>query len=88
MTKYRAIFEIEVEFQVDPAAISRVLNNEDNWKGTFYNLDEEGVIEMLAYNCGIRDRDISDLDGWSDLPATALKVTSNEATLLEYTDVP
>jgi hypothetical protein len=87
MIKYRATFEVEVEFEVDPAAIDRVLNNEDDWAGSFYDLDEEGVVEMLAYNCGIMDRSISDLDGWSDLPDSALKVIDVNNALRDYVKV-
>ena len=64
----------------DPRVIDRVLNNEDNWQGTFYRFTTaEEVIAHLAYNYVSNGRTVNSLDGWADLPASA--VTYNEGPI-------
>lgn len=57
----------------DPDVIDRVVNNVENWQGTYYRMTTaDEVLDHLAYNCianGIKDA--SRLEGWADLPAGA-----------------
>lgn len=64
---YRATFAVEVEITVPEIAIRRVLDNHDDWRQQFYDLDERGVIEMLARCCGIYGSRLHQLDGWADI---------------------
>lgn len=79
--KYRvqAFIEIEVEI-ANPNVLARVLENHndagepvefgeglDGWRDNLYDLDEDGVIEMLAYNIALHHRPLHTLDGWGDL---------------------
>lgn len=65
---YRASFSVEVEITVPEEAVTRVLENKDGWRDQFYDLDERGVVEMLARNCGIWELKLRQLDGWADMP--------------------
>lgn len=84
--KYEVGLYMTVEVEVnDQSVIDRCVDNHDDsgvsqpdergsggWRNTFYKLDtEEKVLEMLAYNFGVRDSRLSQLDGWADLPDSA-----------------
>jgi hypothetical protein len=64
---YEADFHVHVTITVPEEAVTRVLENEDGWQDTYYKLDEEGVVEMLARCCGIQNSALHQLDGWADL---------------------
>lgn len=64
---YRATFSVVVDIAIPNEALTRVLNNDDGWREQFYNLDERGVVEMLARNCGIWELKLRHLDGWADM---------------------
>lgn len=67
MDRYRVVFRTEVVLTInDPTVLSRVLDDEDGWKSDFYDLDEAGVVEMLARNIGIDGCRIGGMDGWAN----------------------
>jgi hypothetical protein len=72
---YRATFNVNVEITVPEEAVTRVLENTDGWREHYYNLDERGVVEMLARCCGIHGTDLYHLDGWGDMPPHQVSVT-------------
>lgn len=63
-------FDIQVnitaKLTVKNEVIDRVLNNEDNWKEIFYDLDLTELIEMIACNM-IRGSPVDTLNGFADL---------------------
>lgn len=80
---YRATFSVNVEITVPDEAVTRVLENKDEWREQFYNLDERGVVEMLARCCGIQGARLHHLDGWADmLPGDDL--SPRVTAVLEY----
>lgn len=87
--RYRVEFHVAVEFDVDPEAIDRVVENRNDddvpvpygtgqrgWRDMLYSFDddgpERGAVRMLAWNCGIKDRLTTSLDGWADMPASTV----------------
>lgn len=70
----------------DPNVIDRVLQNQDDegvpqerkrggsgWRDHFYDLrSEEEVVEMIASAYALYRSEINSLDGWADLPASAV----------------
>ena len=59
----------------DDRVWQRVVENEDDWQGKFYDLTtKEEVAAYLAYNIGIMHLHLSDLEGWYDLPDGAVIV--------------
>lgn len=82
MAKYQIEATVLIEVDVnDDAVIRRCVENwnDDNqpvpygqgqrgWRDIFYTLaDENDVIEHLAFNLGIRDCYLRQLDGWADM---------------------
>ena len=68
--RFRVTVEVEVEVVVgDLTAITRCTENTDNWRGTYYDIqDEDEVLEHFAFNAVANHyRDASRLDGWADL---------------------
>jgi len=71
-----AIVELTIN---DPDAIDRCFT--EDWRAAMYRFDrEQEVIDHLAINLGRRDMRLSALDGWADLPDTAVT-----ARVLEWT---
>ena len=70
--------ELKQSFTVyfhDDRVWERVVNNEDDWQGMFYDLTtKDEVAAHLAYNIGIMGRNLSDLEGFGDLPDNAVTV--------------
>lgn len=80
---YRAVFSVTVDITVPEEAVTRVLDNVDGWRQEFYNLDERGVVEMLARCCGIQGNGLHHLDGWADMRPHA-DYTSRTAVKVDY----
>ena len=57
------------------------------WQDVFYSLDRDGVLAMLADNCGVRGYDLSQLDGWADLPDEAIKITGMNSELYDVYEI-
>ncbi len=93
--RYEVTFSVTVEVVVhDRDAISRVVENHDDqhnpqprqqggwgWRDHFYDLDEAGAAEMLAYNLGVQHRRLASLDGWADLPDEAVELINTDVQL-------
>lgn len=82
MAKYQIEATVLVEVDInDDSVIRRCVENwndenkpvpygqgQRGWRDVLYDLAEEDeVIEHLAYNLGIRDRYLTQLDGWADM---------------------
>ena len=82
MAKYQIEATVLIEVDInDPTVITRCVENWNDegqpvpygqglrgWRDVLYNLtDEDEVLEMLAYNLAIRDRYLTQLDGWADM---------------------
>lgn len=66
-------YQVEIDIQ-DESAITRVTEDEDNWRGTYYASlrTREDVLQHLAYNAVFnRRRYANQLDGWADLKPEA-----------------
>jgi hypothetical protein len=75
---YSVTFLVTVHLHVkDDDAIERVERETGDFREFAYAFPEgereEGAVEMLAYNVGCRDRPLSSLDGWADLPDDAVE---------------
>jgi hypothetical protein len=73
--EYVTSLTLDVEVQVnDPSVIARCVNNQDDWRDSFYDLrTAEEVIGHLVYNYvanGVED--IRRLDGWADVAEDAV----------------
>lgn len=65
MARYVVELTIEVEMEIDPAVVAVALTPE--WQAQLYPMDDEAdVLEMLAWNCAVKSRELSSLDGWAD----------------------
>lgn len=74
MSKYFVDVMVTVEVTVnDDSVIRRVVDNEDNWRGTFYDMrTRDDVLYHLAFNCINNGADQAvRLDGWADLAGDA-----------------
>lgn len=82
----------------DAAVLRRVAENHDDagvpqprqqggpgWQDMFYELDEEGVLYMLARCMGIMGWRLSSLEGWADLPEGAVEVRLEDDELVAVT---
>ena len=71
--KFKVRIETEVEINVDESVINQV---NDDWREMFYyDIDTPcKVVEHLAYNIILFDRKLSDLDGFANLPNTAVMI--------------
>ena len=69
--KFRVVVTQEVVVTVnDPSVIRRCVDDEDDWRGTYYPLStEEDVIGHLAMNAD--SMAVNRLDGWADLDSQA-----------------
>lgn len=57
--------------------VRRCTENVDGWQDDFYMLKTRAdVLQHLAYNLGLHDLRLSQLEGWADLPDDAVTVTS------------
>lgn len=78
MKKYQVTFLVTVELTINNENVmDRVLNNENGWRDTLYNLDEEGVVEMLGRCCGIYNEQLNALDGWADCDPKDISVDTD-----------
>ena len=67
MSRHTVVFTIKVEMELAEGVLSDALT--DDWKASAYDFgpnQRDGVLEMLAWNLGIKDRNLSSLDGWAD----------------------
>lgn len=65
----RAIVEVTIN---DPDAVARCFT--DDWRDAMYRFDTEGeVLDHLAICVGCRDMRLSRMDGWADLPDSAVE---------------
>lgn len=77
MTKYTIELTIEVEVEIAQEVIDVV---DDEWRATFYDLeDEEAIVAHIATNL-LRRRRLFSLDGWADMPDEAARVLDIEFT--------
>lgn len=85
MTTYEATVTMTVRVEIhDPDVIARCVEDHDGWRTRmFYDLrTPEAVVQHLAYNCARNNvEDVSRLDGWADLPSSAvtMRVVDTEA---------
>jgi len=75
---------VNARLVVKNEVINRVLNNEDNWKEMFYDLDLNELIEMIACNM-IQGVTVDRLDGFADLSEDCAKLTDVDY-ILEFAD--
>lgn len=89
---------IETTYRVtvnDAGVLRRVAENHDDagmpqprqeggsgWQDAFYELDEEGVLYMLARCMGVMGWRLSSLEGWADLPEGAVDVRLEDDELV------
>lgn len=83
------VFDVEMQVTVrvtitDPLVISRPVENTDGWRDDLYPLfTQDDVLEHLAYNAVMNgSTNASRLDGWADLPASAVRMDVYNAEML------
>lgn len=76
MKQFDVTFTVSVLLTVnDEDALDRI--ETDDFKDGGYDLDEESAVEMLARCIGIQGWRLSNMDGWADMPDTAVTATSD-----------
>lgn len=84
MSEYMVQLRYTVRVTVtDDNAIDRVVNNDNDWSGSFYFSDvtdpterRDKALGMLAANIGIGRSRLSSLDGWADMPDDAVRASA------------
>ena len=67
MARFEVVVTVTVVLDVADDVIA--LHRDADWVKDFYQLDTpELIVEHLAYNLGIKDRDLSNLDGFAGWP--------------------
>ena len=67
MARFEVVVTIVVVLDIADDVIA--LHSDPQWLANFYQLDTpELIAEHLAYHLGIRDSDLSSLDGFADWP--------------------
>jgi len=75
MRRFDVQFTVSVLLTVnDDDALERV--ETEAWRDSLYDLDEKGAVEMLARCIGIQGWRLSNMDGWADMPDTAVTAIS------------
>lgn len=71
-------YTVEVLFN-DPDVWQRCTENRDNWRGTFADFTTQGqVAECIAVNYTSYHRTLSHIDGWADMPDSAVSIRTLE----------
>ena len=66
MPKYRVVATLVLEVEITGKLADR--SKDQDFVDDFYSLDTpEKIAEHLAWNLGIQNRDLTDLDGFADL---------------------
>ena len=77
MPRFTVQFQIDVEVEIDPIVIDRAFT--DDWQDSYYDFFEEReVVEHLTSNIVFQGRQLSQLDGWADLPDNLIKVRETD----------
>lgn len=84
----------------DDSVLRRVAENHDDagvpqprerggtgWQDSFYELDEEGVLYMLARCIGVMGWRFLSLEGWADLQEEAVEVRLHDDELVALTEI-
>ncbi len=69
--------QVAVRIEInDSDVVDRVVNNVDNWQGTYYRMTtEQEVVDHLAYNCIANGIElVNRLDGWADMDDGAARM--------------
>lgn len=70
MPEFEVDVTMTVRLRISDAVLA--LSQDPDWVRDFYGLDTpEKIAEHLAWNLGVRDRDLDDLDGFADQPRSA-----------------
>ena len=63
--KFEVIATVTLAMEISDDIIA--LHKDEHWVKSLYNLDTpEKIAEHLAFNCGLHQRDVPRLDGFSD----------------------
>lgn len=87
MTKHTFNIELAIDatLVLDDAVLNAV---NDEWRGTFYNLQTwEAIAEHIAYNLIINKRELNQLDGWADQPASNATVELDDVEVASFEQI-
>lgn len=77
MARYVVELTIEVEMEIEPEVVAVALTRE--WQAHLYPMHGDAdVLEMLAWNCAVKGRELTSLDGWADRADDDLSVVRCE----------
>lgn len=77
--RYEITLTLNIVLEVDPEVVEAAL--EPGW--AYAMAAEEDVIQMLAWNCAVKDRELSHLDGWADRQDSDIEVLECEVDEIE-----
>ncbi len=76
MRRFLVTYTGAAVIQLDDSVISAV---DDEWRSVFYNLNTpEEIVEHIGLNL-VRGVQLSQLDGWADLPDDAAQIVREES---------
>jgi hypothetical protein len=85
--KFVVEWHSESLIELDDEVINRV---DDEWRKHLYDLrTTEAIVEHIVYNLVVNNWELSDLDGWADLPNSMAKITDRSTywwDVVEITD--